>query len=104
VVIEMAQKIKADKNILLLWMHLTGLPGIGRKSRVLFCGEAGESRRLIVDLHVYGCSRLGIASELIQKKLKSKLWIASSRRLEQVGHVVFGGDLQPTDPKCEICR
>ena len=73
--LEMAQKIKTDKNIPLTLDTLTGLPGIGRKSASVILREAGEKAEgVIVDLHVVRVApRLGIASGTDPKKIEKQI-------------------------------
>ena len=69
--IEIAQKIKKDRNIPLTLDELTELPGIGRKSANVIKREAGaDAEGVIVDLHVVRVApRLGIASGTDPKKI-----------------------------------
>ena len=106
--LEMAQKIKADKNIPLTLDALTGLPGIGRKSASVILREAGEKAEgVIVDLHVVRVApRLGIASGADPKKIEKQIMDVLPQKDWDAGMAMsfLGREIcRPTDPKCEIC-
>ena len=73
--IEIAQKIKDDKNIPLTHEGLTGLKGIGSKSANVILREAGKpAEGVIVDLHVVRVApRLGIATGADPKKIEKQI-------------------------------
>src|SRR4051812_13168674 len=71
---ELSQRIKADKNIPLAMEELTSLPGIGRKSANVIMREAGKpAEGIVVDLHVVRVApRLGMASGTDPKKIEKQ--------------------------------
>ncbi|HEY8660654.1 MAG TPA: endonuclease III [Hanamia sp.] len=105
---EMAQKIKANKNIPLTLEELTTLPGIGRKSANVILRESGkEPEGVIVDLHVVRVAqRLGIASGSDPKKIEKQIMEVLPQKEWDAGMAMsfLGRKIcRPTNPKCEIC-
>ena len=74
---EIAEEIKADKNIPLTMEELVALKGIGRKSANVILREGGkEAEGIMVDLHVVRVAqRLGIATSDDPKKMQPRLYI-----------------------------
>ena len=105
--LEMAQKIKTDKNIPLTLDALTELPGIGRKSASVILREAGaKAEGVIVDLHVVRVApRLGIASGTDPKKIEKQIMDALSQKDWDAGMAMsfLGREICRPKPKCEIC-
>jgi len=105
--LEMAQKIKTDKNIPLTLDTLTGLPGIGRKSASVILREAGEKAEgVIVDLHVVRVApRLGIASGTDPKKIEKQIMDILPQKDWDAGMAMsfLGREICRPEPKCEIC-
>jgi endonuclease-3 len=106
--IELAQKIKKDKNIPLTLAELTELPGIGRKSANVIKRESGApAEGVIVDLHVVRVApRLGIASGTDPKKIEKQIMDAIPQKDWDAGMAMsfLGREIcRPTDPKCGIC-
>jgi endonuclease-3 len=105
--LEMAQKIRADKNIPLAMDALTGLPGIGRKSASVILREAGEKAEgVIVDLHVVRVApRLGIASGADPKKIEKQIMDVLPQKDWDAGMAMsfLGREICRPEPKCEIC-
>ncbi|HEV8285328.1 MAG TPA: endonuclease III [Chitinophagaceae bacterium] len=105
--VEMAQKIKTDKNIPLTQEALTELPGIGRKSANVILREAGEKPEgVIVDLHVVRVApRLGIASGTDPKKIEKQIMEVLPQKDWDAGMAMsfLGREICRPDPKCEIC-
>ena len=105
--LEMAQKIKADKNIPLTLDALTELPGIGRKSASVILREAGEKAEgVIVDLHVVRVApRLGIASGTDPKKIEKQIMDILPQKDWDAGMAIsfLGREICRPEPKCEIC-
>jgi endonuclease-3 len=106
---ELAEKVKEDKNIPLTMDALTALPGLGRKSANVIMREAGvKAEGVIVDLHVVRVApRLGVASGTDPKKIENQI-------MEQVPQKVWGEigmaisflgreTCRPTNPKHEEC-
>ena len=105
--LEMAQKIKTDKNIPRTLDTLTGLPGIGRKSASVILREAGEKAEgVIVDLHVVRVApRLGIASGTDPKKIEKQIMDILPQKDWDAGMAIsfLGREICRPEPKCEIC-
>ncbi len=105
--IELAQKIKKDKNIPLTLDELTALPGIGRKSANVIMREAGVAPEgVIVDLHVVRVApRLGIASGTDPKKIEKQIMEALPKKEWDAGMAMsfLGREICRPTPKCEIC-
>ncbi|WP_153796392.1 endonuclease III domain-containing protein [Foetidibacter luteolus] len=104
---EMSQKIKADKNIPLNLDELTALPGIGRKSANVILREAGKpAEGVIVDLHVVRVApRLGIATGIDPKKIEKQIMEALPQKDWDAGMAMsfLGREICRPQPKCEIC-
>ena len=106
--IEMAQKIKSDKNIPITMEDLTALPGIGRKSANVIRREAGQKPEgVIVDLHVVRVApRLGIATGTDPKKIEKQIMEVLPQNDWDAGMCIsfLGREIcRPTNPKCEEC-
>ena len=104
---EISQKIKADKNIPLTLEELTALPGIGRKSANVILREAGKKPEgVIVDLHVVRVApRLGIASGADPKKIEKQIMEALPQKDWDAGMAMsfLGREICRPKPKCELC-
>src|SRR6476646_516837 len=104
---EMSQKIKADKNIPLTLEELTALPGIGRKSANVILREAGKPPAgVIVDLHVVRVApRLGIASGADPKKIEKQIMEVLPQKDWDAGMAMsfLGREICRPKPKCELC-
>lgn len=105
--VELAQKIKKDKNIPLTLDELTALPGIGRKSANVIKREAGApAEGVIVDLHVVRVApRLGIATGTDPKKIEKQIMEALPKNEWDAGMAMsfHGREICRPQPKCEIC-
>lgn len=105
--VEMAQKIKTDKNIPLSQDALTELPGIGRKSANVILREAGaKPEGVIVDLHVVRVApRLGIASGTDPKKIEKQIMDVLPQKEWDAGMAMsfLGREICRPQPKCDIC-
>lgn len=107
--LDLAQKIKDDKNIPLTMEELIELPGIGRKSANVIMREAGvKAEGVIVDLHVLRVApRLGIASGTDPKKMEKQIMEEIPQKdWGQIGMAIsFLGreTCRPTGPKCGEC-
>jgi endonuclease-3 len=107
--LELAQKIKDDKNIPLTMDELTELPGIGRKSANVIMREGGvKAEGVIVDLHVLRVApRLGIATGTDPKKVEKQIMeVIPQKDWGQIGMAVsFLGreTCRPTNPHCSGC-
>ncbi len=107
--LEIAQKIKDDKNIPTTLEELTTLPGIGRKSANVIMREMGvKAEGVIVDLHVVRVApRLGIAKGTDPKKLEKQMmdvldpndWGEAGMAISFLGREIC----RPTNPKCQEC-
>jgi endonuclease III len=107
--LELAARIKADKNIPTTLESLTELPGIGRKSANVIMREAGlKPEGIIVDLHVVRVApRLGIAQGTDPKKLEKQMmelldpkdWGEAGMAISFLGREIC----RPTNPKCSDC-
>jgi len=104
---EIAQKIKSDKNIPLTLEELTALKGIGRKSANVILREAGKpAEGIIVDLHVVRVGpRLGIASGADPKKIEKQMMDILPQKEWDAGMAMsfLGREICRPQPKCEIC-
>jgi len=104
---ELAQKIKKDKNIPLTLDELTELPGIGRKSANVIKREAGaEAEGVMVDLHtVRVAPRLGIATGTDPKKIEKQIMEILPKSQWDAGMAMsfLGREICRPKPKCEIC-
>ena len=105
--VDLAQKIKKDKNIPLTLDELTELPGIGRKSANVIKREAGaEAEGVVVDLHVVRVApRLGIASGTDPKKIEKQIMEVLPQKQWDAGMAMsfHGREICRPQPKCEIC-
>jgi endonuclease-3 len=105
--VDLAQKIKRDKNIPLTLEALTKLPGIGRKSANVIKREAGApAEGVVVDLHVVRVApRLGIASGTDPKKIEKQIMEALPEKEWDAGMAMsfHGREICRPRPKCEIC-
>jgi endonuclease-3 len=105
--LEIAEKIKTDKNIPLTLEELTELPGIGRKSANVILREAGKPPAgVIVDLHVVRVApRLGIATGADPKKIEKQIMEALPQKEWDAGMAMsfHGREICRPKPKCEIC-
>lgn len=106
--VDLAQKIKENKNIPLTMEGLTELPGIGRKSANVIRREAGEKPEgVIVDLHVVRVApRLGIAIGSDPKKIEKQIMEAMPQKDWGIGMDIsfLGREIcRPTNPNCGEC-
>ena len=107
--LELAARVKEDKNIPASMEELTALPGIGRKSANVILREMGKKAEgIIVDLHVVRVApRLGIASGTDPKKiekqmmeiLEQKVWGEVGMALSFLGRETC----RPTNPNHHEC-
>lgn len=106
---QLAQKVKEDKNIPLTMETLTVLPGIGRKSaNVILRGTGKKAEGVIVDLHVVRVApRIGIASGTDPKKLEKQIMeVIPEKDWGEIGMAIsfLGREIcRPTNPKCHEC-
>ncbi len=106
---ELSQRIKADKNIPLTMEDLTSLPGIGRKSANVIMRESGKAAEgIIVDLHVVRVApRIGMASGTDPKKIEKQLMeVIPEKDWGEIGMAVsfLGREIcRPTNPKHAEC-
>ena len=106
--VEIAQRIKSDKNIPVTMDELTALPGIGRKSANVIMREAKvKPEGVIVDLHVLRVApRIGIAKGDDPKKIEEQIMKVIPQEEWDIGMAFsfLGREIcRPTDPKCTIC-
>jgi endonuclease-3 len=107
--LELAAKIKDDKNIPTTLEGLTELPGIGRKSANVIMREAGvQAEGVIVDLHVVRVApRLGIATGTDPKKIEKQIMEAMPEKTwGEIGMAIsfLGREIcRPTNPKHGEC-
>ena len=107
--LELARKVKDDKQIPTNMEELTELPGIGRKSaNVIMRGAGVKAEGIIVDLHVLRVTpRIGIAIGIDPKKIEKQLmevipqkdWGEIGMALSFLGREVC----RPTNPRCSEC-
>jgi endonuclease III len=106
---ELAQKIRDDKNIPLTMDELTALPGIGRKSANVIMREAGvKAGGVIVDLHVVRVApRIGIATGTDPKKIEKQIMEAIPQKdWGEIGMAIsfLGREIcRPTNPHHAEC-
>lgn len=106
---ELAQKIKDNKNIPLTMEELTALPGIGRKSANVIMRESKvKAEGVIVDLHVVRVApRIGVATGTDPKKIEKQLMEAVPQKdWGELGMAIsFLGreTCRPTNPKHSEC-
>ncbi|MGZ3885184.1 MAG: endonuclease III domain-containing protein [Bacteroidia bacterium] len=107
--LDLAKKIKDDKNIPLTMDELVELPGIGRKSANVIMREAGvKAEGVIVDLHVVRVApRIGIASGTDPKKIEKQIMESIPQKdWGEIGMAIsFLGreTCRPTNPKHAEC-
>lgn len=107
--LEMAQSLKADKNIPLTLDALTAIKGIGRKSANVILREAGmPAEGIIVDLHVVRVApRLGITTSTDPRKIEADLMsVLPQNTWGEAGMAMsfLGRDTcRPKNPKHEDC-
>lgn len=107
--LELASKIKKDKNIPLSMEELTALPGIGRKSANVIMRESNvKAVGVIVDLHVVRVApRIGIATGTDPKKIEKQIMdLIPEKYWSEIGMAIsFLGreTCRPTNPKCGEC-
>ena len=107
--LELAQKIKEDKNIPLTMDELTKLPGIGRKSANVIMREAKvKAEGVIVDLHVLRVApRIGIASGTDPKKIEKQIMdVIPQKDWGEIGMAIsfLGREIcRPSNPKHDEC-
>ena len=106
---EIAAKVKDDKNIPLTMDELTALPGIGRKSANVIMRESNQKAEgVIVDLHVVRVApRIGIATGADPKKIEKQIMDEiPAKDWGEIGMAIsFLGreTCRPTAPKCTEC-
>ncbi|HWB95021.1 MAG TPA: hypothetical protein VG605_24370 [Puia sp.] len=105
--VNIAKKLKTDKNIPLTLDELVELPGIGRKSANVILREAGRPPEgVIVDVHVVRVApRLGIVKEDDPGKMEEKLMKILPREEWDAGMAMsfLGREICTPTPQCERC-
>lgn len=107
--VELARRIKKDKNIPTTMDELVELPGIGRKSANVIMREAGvPAEGVIVDLHVVRVApRLGIAEGTDPKKIERQIMEAIPKKdWGETGMAIsfLGREIcRPTNPNHSEC-
>jgi endonuclease-3 len=105
--VDIARKVKTDKDIPLSQKELTELPGIGRKSaNVILFGAGVPSEGVIVDLHVLRVApRLGIAKGDDPKKLEEQLMKRLPKDEWDAGMAMsfLGREICRPKPLCDQC-
>ena len=104
-----AQHVKADKNIPTTMDELVALKGIGRKSaNVIMRGAGVKASGILVDLHVIRVARrVGITSETVGDKIEKdllkvfpeKIWGDVGPSISMLGREIC----RPTNPKHSEC-
>jgi len=106
-ILQIAETIKADKNIPYSLDELTALPGIGRKSANVILRESGKpAEGIMVDLHtVRVAPRLGISSGTDPKKIEKQMMDILPKSEWDAGMTMsfLGREICRPTPKCEIC-
>lgn len=108
-IVEIAKKLKDNKNIPFTMEELVALPGIGRKSANVIMREAKvKAEGVMVDLHVIRvASRLGITQSKdpkkiekdIMEKIAEKDWGEAGMSISHLGREIC----RPTNPKHVDC-
>lgn len=107
--LQIARKVKNDKNIPLTMEGLTELPGIGRKSANVIMREAGiKPEGIIVDLHVVRVApRIGIATGTDPKKIEQQMMeVIPQKNWGEIGMAIsfLGREIcRPKNPKHDDC-
>lgn len=107
--LEIAKKIKTDKNIPLTLTALTSLKGIGRKSANVILKEAGiPAEGIITDLHVIRVApRIGIINPTKNglKAEKELMAILPKEIWNEVGMAIsfLGREICRPTPQCDQC-
>lgn len=105
--VELGQRLKANKKIPLTHEGLTSLKGIGSKSANVILREAGKpAEGVIVDLHVVRVApRLGIATGADPKKIEKQIKEILPQKDWDAGMAMsfLGREICRPQPKCEIC-
>ncbi|HKH62427.1 MAG TPA: hypothetical protein VKA49_16405 [Flavitalea sp.] len=105
--VEMAEKIKDNKNIPQTLEGLTALKGIGRKSANVILREAGKPPEgVMVDLHVVRVApRLGIASGTDANKIEKQIMEILPQKDWDAGMAMsfLGREICRPKPKCDVC-
>lgn len=105
--VEMAQKIRDNKNIPETLEGLTELKGIGRKSANVILRESGKpAEGVMVDLHVVRVApRLGIASGTDGNKIEKQLMEILPTKDWDAGMAMsfLGREICRPKPKCDVC-
>ncbi len=107
--LEIAAKIKRDKDIPSSMEELTALPGIGRKSANVILREMGKKAEgIMVDLHVVRVApRLGVATGSDPKKIEQqmmdvldpKIWGEVGMAMSFLGREIC----RPSNPQHDQC-
>ncbi len=105
--LQIAQTIKADKNIPYTHDELTVLPGIGRKSANVILRESDKPPEgIMVDLHtVRVAPRLGIATGADPKKIEKQMMDVLPKNEWDAGMAMsfLGREICRPTPKCDEC-
>jgi endonuclease-3 len=105
--LEIASKVKTDKNIPLGMDEMVELPGIGRKSANVIKRFAGAPYEgVMVDLHVVRVSqRLGIATSDDPVKIEKQLMDTLPQKEWEAGMSMsfLGREICRPKPECPIC-
>jgi len=105
--LDIAGKIKSDKNIPLTHDEVTELKGIGSKSANVILREAGKpAEGVIVDLHVVRVApRLGIATGSDPKKIEKQIMEKLPKKQWDAGMAIsfLGREICRPKPLCEEC-
>jgi len=109
-ILEIAKRLKTDRNIPMKLTDLVALKGIGRKSANVILRETNQKAEgIIVDLHVIRVvPRIGLTpkyedgnkiEKLLIQQLPYEIWDEIGMAFSFLGREIC----RPTHPKCDVC-
>ena len=109
-ILEIAKRLKTDRNIPMKLTDLIALKGVGRKSANVILRETNQKAEgIIVDLHVIRVvPRIGLTpkyedgnkiEKLLIQQLPYEIWDEIGMAFSFLGREIC----RPTHPKCDVC-